>query len=115
MKLDVTESTDFGHTDSVEGLGPAALIEDAFKKPVGTIVGRFRCRTRCHLSDHDQKAIDPEQAHARALRRARRSQTQEGAMSNALFMDSILRNWSRTARSKFLRDTIKRVSASYHQ
>src|SRR5262249_44986216 len=39
MKLDVTTSADFSRNDSVEGLGHAALVPEAFTKPVGTVVG----------------------------------------------------------------------------
>ncbi|MBZ5601570.1 MAG: peptidyl-prolyl cis-trans isomerase, partial [Acidobacteriia bacterium] len=39
MKLDATESAEFGRNDSVEGLGHAALVPDAFSKPAGTVIG----------------------------------------------------------------------------
>jgi len=39
MKLDVTESIEFTHADSVEGLGSAAQVPDAFTKPVGSVIG----------------------------------------------------------------------------
>lgn len=37
--LSVTESIEFTHADSVEGLGSAAQIPDAFTKPVGSVIG----------------------------------------------------------------------------
>ena len=39
MQLDVTTSSIFGRADSMDGLGPAATLEDAFSAPEG---GRAR-------------------------------------------------------------------------
>jgi peptidyl-prolyl cis-trans isomerase D len=39
MKLEVTESIEFTHSDSVEGVGAAVQIPDAFTKPIGSIIG----------------------------------------------------------------------------
>ncbi len=38
-KLDVTTSSLFGSADSVEGLGQAVYVADAFSKPIGTVLG----------------------------------------------------------------------------
>jgi peptidyl-prolyl cis-trans isomerase D len=38
-KLDVTTSSMFGSADSVEGLGQAFYVADAFTKPIGSILG----------------------------------------------------------------------------
>ncbi len=38
-KLEVSSPPEFGRTDSVEGLGGANSVKDAFVKPVGTILG----------------------------------------------------------------------------
>jgi peptidyl-prolyl cis-trans isomerase D len=39
FKLDMVTSSFFGRADSVEGLGQATYVEDAFTKPVGTVFG----------------------------------------------------------------------------
>src|SRR5205823_2687490 len=39
LKLEATTSTEFSRNDSVEGLGPAVYVEDAFSKPAGTVMG----------------------------------------------------------------------------
>jgi peptidyl-prolyl cis-trans isomerase D len=39
LKLDVSSPAEFGRADSVEGLGQAALVKEAFVSPVGTVVG----------------------------------------------------------------------------
>jgi hypothetical protein len=39
MGLTVTESIEFTRSDSVEGLGGAAQIQDSFTKPVGSVIG----------------------------------------------------------------------------
>jgi peptidyl-prolyl cis-trans isomerase D len=38
-KLEVGSPAEFGRTDTVEGLGPANAVKEAFVKPVGTIIG----------------------------------------------------------------------------
>ena len=39
MQLDVTTSSVFGRADSIEGLGPAASLEEAFSTPLGGVMG----------------------------------------------------------------------------
>src|SRR5205823_17633 len=86
MKLDVTDSIDFGRTDSVEGLGPAGLIEDAFKKPVGTIVGPVSVQGREVVYQIvDQKAVDPSKLTRERAAVLADLKRKKGAMSNALF------------------------------
>ena len=59
MKLDVTDSIDFGHADSVEGLGSAAFVEDAFNKPVGSVIGPVNVQGRDIVYQVvDRKAAD---------------------------------------------------------
>jgi len=116
MKLDVTDSADFGRNDSVEGLGPASLIEDAFKKPVGTIVGPVSVQGRDVIYQIvDRKTYDPSQLKQERAAVMSDLKRKKGAMNNALFMDSILSKLVADGKVKVYRDTIKRVSASFHQ
>jgi peptidyl-prolyl cis-trans isomerase D len=39
LQLDVTTSSMFGRADSIEGLGPAASLEQAFSAPAGAVLG----------------------------------------------------------------------------
>lgn len=116
MKLEVTESSEFSHTDSVEGLGPAALIEDAFKKPVGTIVGPVTIQGRdviCKIVD--QKSMDPSKLSQERSAILADLKRKKGGMNNALFMDSVLSKLVAEGKVKIHRDVIKRVSTSFHQ
>jgi peptidyl-prolyl cis-trans isomerase D len=46
MQLDVTTSSLVGRTDSIEGLGPAATLEDAFSASVGAVLGPLSIQGR---------------------------------------------------------------------
>jgi peptidyl-prolyl cis-trans isomerase D len=39
MQLDVTTSSVFGRADSIDGLGPATALDEAFSTPLGGVVG----------------------------------------------------------------------------
>lgn len=114
MKLDVTESTEFSHTDSVEGLGPAASVNDAFTKPVGTILGPLSIQGRdvvCVVLD--QKRVDPSQLGQERAAITDQLKRRKGGQDNALFMDSVLNKLIAEGKVTIHRDAIKRLIASY--
>ncbi|MGH9559732.1 MAG: peptidylprolyl isomerase, partial [Bryobacteraceae bacterium] len=114
LNLSVTESLEFGHNDSVEGLGTASQVEDAFSKPVGTIIGPVNITGReivYQVVDH-QKADLSKLAADRAqivdtLRR------QKAIQANALFMDSVVTKMTADGTLKINRDAIKQVESSF--
>jgi peptidyl-prolyl cis-trans isomerase D len=116
MKLDVVESVDFSHTDAVEGLGQAALVSDAFNKPVGSIIGPVLVVGRYV----DYKIIDQKQVDVTKLAQERAAivvdlKKRKGQANNALFMDSVMTKLEAEGKVKIHHDAIKRLVASFHQ
>ncbi len=114
MKLEVTESNEFGHADSVEGLGSAAYLEDAFKKPVGSVVGPINIMGRMVVYRvEDQQKVDPakltqeRQAIASSVRR------RKAALNMQLFMDSVVTKLASEGKVTKHEDTLKRLIAQY--
>ena len=90
-KLDVVTSSLFGSADSVEGLGQAVYVADAFTKPVGSILGPTQINGRNVVSKVvDQVRADP------ALLAAQRDQIvdalkrQKANVADELLEDSII-------------------------
>lgn len=116
MKLEVTDSGDFSRNDSVEGLGHAALVPDAFTKPVGTIVGPNQIAGRSVV----YKIVDQKKADLSTLVKERTAVVAElkkrkGVQDNALFMDSVITKLTAEGKIKIHHDAIKRFVASYRQ
>jgi peptidyl-prolyl cis-trans isomerase D len=114
MKLEVTTSNTFGHSDSVEGLGSANYLEDAFRKPVGTVVGPTNIMGRMVVYQViDQQKVDPaklpqeRQAIATSVRR------RKAAMNMQLFMDSVVTKLAADGKVKKHDDTLKRLIAQF--
>jgi peptidyl-prolyl cis-trans isomerase D len=51
LGLTVTTSSDFNRTDTIEGLGPASYLEEAFTAPLGTIVGPREIQGRTVIAE----------------------------------------------------------------
>jgi peptidyl-prolyl cis-trans isomerase D len=115
MKLDVTESSDFTRNDSVEGLGPALTIEDAFKKPVGAIVGPVKIQNR----DVIFQVVNKETPNVAAMGAERLAIVQDlkqkkAVAENDLFLDGLLARLEAEGKVKVHPDAIKRLVASLH-
>ena len=110
MKLDVVTSTDFSRNDSVEGLGPAVYLEEAFSKPSGTVlgpvmiqgkdvvslvVGRTEADMIGFVAEKDQILLGIKKKKA--------------ADRNELVMDSILAKLTDEGKVKIHRDAIQRL------
>ena len=91
MQLEVTTSSTFGRADSIDGLGPAAAIEDAFNTPVGGVLGPTPIQGRnivakvTEKSDADMTALPVEKDSILAQLKQKKAQDR-----NALLMDGIL-------------------------
>ncbi|MBZ5632664.1 MAG: peptidylprolyl isomerase [Acidobacteriia bacterium] len=91
MQLEVTSSSMFGRTDSIEGLGPAASLEDAFTAQVGAVLGPVPIQGRnivakvTEKSDADMTALLIE--HDTLLAQLKQKKAQDRF---ALLMDGIL-------------------------
>jgi parvulin-like peptidyl-prolyl isomerase len=116
MKLDVTASADFTRNDSVEGLGHAALVPDAFTKPVGTVVGPVEISGRMVI----YKVLDQSHAdiskltdeRAKVLSDLKQHKAQQDMM---LFMDSVVNQLKADGKVKVYDNVIKQFAASFHQ
>jgi peptidyl-prolyl cis-trans isomerase D len=117
MKLDVTTSTDFTRNDSVEGLGTAALVPDAFTKPVGNVVGPVQVSGRQVIYKIlDQTRIDPAKVPAderdKILSDLKQAKAQQDMM---LFMDSVVNQLKADGKVKVYNNVIQQFAASFHQ
>ncbi len=117
IKLDVTTSVDFTRNDSVEGLGPAALVPDAFTKPVGNMVGPVAISGRQVIYKIlDQTRTDPAKVPAeerdKILSDLKQAKAQQDMM---LFMDSVVNQLVADGKVKVYNNVIQQFAASFHQ
>jgi peptidyl-prolyl cis-trans isomerase D len=114
MKLDVTTSADFTRNDSVEGLGHAALVPDAFTKPVGTIVGPVEIAGRMVIYKIvDQQHVDPSKLtaeRAKVLSDLKQAKAQQDMM---LFMDAVVNKLEAEGKVKVYPAVIKQFAGSF--
>jgi peptidyl-prolyl cis-trans isomerase D len=91
LQLDVTTSGMFGRADSIDGLGPAASLEEIFSSPVGTVLGPVVIQTRNVVAKVTEKAEADLTAlpveHDAILTQLRTKKSQD---RNSLLMDGIL-------------------------
>jgi peptidyl-prolyl cis-trans isomerase D len=91
MGLDVTNSSMFGRVDSIEGLGPASTLEEAFSAPVGSVLGPLMIQGRnvvarvVEKADADMAALQVE--HDTIVQSLKQKKAQERL---ALLQDGIL-------------------------
>jgi peptidyl-prolyl cis-trans isomerase D len=114
FKLDVVTSSFFGRSDSVEGLGQALYVEDAFTKPVGTVFGPTMINGRDVVSKTLEKIpADPSALAAQRdqiLLELKQKKAQERA---ELMLDSVTAELTREGKLKRNTKAIQALSASY--
>jgi peptidyl-prolyl cis-trans isomerase D len=114
MKLDVTDSILFSHADSIEGLGGAVYFEDAFKQPLGTVIGPANVMGRSVVYKiTDQQKVYPSKLVAERQTILEQLKRRKAQANNALFMDSIVSRLVADGKVKINRDAIKRLEASF--
>lgn len=116
MKLDATESAEFGRNDSVEGLGHAALVPDAFSKPAGTVIGPVPVQGRTvvyKILERKEADLAGHQAERGAIMTdlKRRKATADFA----LFEDAVVNKLQAEGKVTINHDAIKRLITSLHQ
>jgi len=116
MNLEVVTSSDFGINDSVEGLGQAIYVQDAFTKPVGTILGPSVINGRQVVSrvagktPANMAALAAErETLLRDIKRKRATDRQE------LLMDSIRTKLINEGKVKINNDELQKMVASYRK
>lgn len=116
MGGDVAKPAEFTRNDSVEGLGPAAYVDDAFNKPVGTTVGPVNAQGReivYRIVDRqpvDLKSFAAERDATIADLKQRKLRTRMD-----LLLDSIVTKARADKKVKIHTDTLKRLQAQYRQ
>jgi peptidyl-prolyl cis-trans isomerase D len=116
-KLDVATTNYFGRDDgNVQGLGPAAYVNDAFTQPDGSILGPTMIDNRDVVAkvigkiEPDPSALGNERAALVEQIKSRKAQARE-----PLFMDSIFTQLERQGKAKMNRDAIARATATFQQ
>lgn len=114
LKLDVTKSSDFTRTDSIEGLGPAGTIPEVFDKPADTVAGPLTIQGRDIVYKITGQHIPDlkDYANERAAVAAELKQQKARTMYD-LFQDSILTQVREDGKLKIHQDTIRQLAASY--
>jgi len=113
---DVSKPAEFTQNDSVEGLGPAAYVADAFSKPVGTVVGPVNVQGRevvykiVERQPVDLKSFAGEREATITELKQQKTRTQMN-----LLLDSIVTKAKADGKVKIHADTLKRLAASYRQ
>jgi peptidyl-prolyl cis-trans isomerase D len=114
-KLDVVKS-EFGLNDSVEGLGPAGLVVDAFLKPIGTVLGPVPIEGR----DIVYKITGRQTPDIKDYANERETELGELKKQKArdeydLVMDSVMAQMRADKKIVVHQDTLKKLAASYRQ
>jgi peptidyl-prolyl cis-trans isomerase D len=120
FNLSVTESIEFTHADSVEGLGGAAQIPDAFTKPIGTVIGPINEPGRSNITGVptnlvyqvvEQVHVDPANLtneRAAVLEQLKKIKANTGMQ---LLSDSVLARLMEEKKVTINKDAIKRMLA----
>jgi len=115
-QLDVTTSSSFGRADSVEGLGQAASLEDAFKAPLGSVFGPIPIQGRSIVakvtekSEADLTALPVE--HDSLLAQLKQKKASD---RNALLVDGILEKLTSEGKVVVNRKEIQNLVATLRQ
>jgi len=114
MKLEVVSPPEFGHTDAIEGLGTASYVEDAFTKPIGTILGPIKIQGReVVVKVLGQTRADLSRLTAERDQMVDKIRNQKAQARYELLRDSILSKLTAEGKVKINREAIKRFTASY--
>lgn len=115
-QLDVTTSSSFGRADSVEGLGPATALEDAFSAPLGSVFGPLAIQGRnivakvTEKSEADMTALPVE--HDSLLAQLKQKKASD---RNALLVDGILEKLTSEGKVVVNRKEIQNLVATLRQ
>jgi len=112
-KLEVNKPAEFGRSDSVEGLGQAAYVKEAFTHPVGDIIGPTNIMNRDIVYKVMAK-LEPDMAAFAAEKEGIRSnirQQRAGERWN-LFMDSVTARLTADGKLKVNHDLVLKLAAA---
>jgi len=112
-KLEVNKPAEFGRADSVEGLGQAAYVRDAFTHPVGSVLGPTDIMNRNVVYKVTAKQ-EPDMAAFAAEKESIRSslrQQKAGERWN-LFMDSVTSKLTSEGKLKVNHELVQKLAAA---
>jgi len=114
LKLEATKSAEFTHVDSVEGLGPATYVGDAFKQPVGSVIGPVMIQDRNVV----YKVLAKQTADPKNFAQERESilvslKQQKARTQYDLLLDSIVSKLRADKKMKIHPDAMQRLMAQY--
>jgi peptidyl-prolyl cis-trans isomerase D len=112
--LEVKTTNDFGRNDSVEGIGSAAYVQEAFGRPDGTIFGPVSV-TDATLIGKVVSHVPPDMSKLAEQRNAIRDdiKSQKARDRNTLFEAGLREALVKQGKIKYHEDVIKRLIASY--
>ncbi len=114
-KLDVV-SSEFGLNDSVEGLGPAGLVIDAFLKPVGTVMGPVPVEGRDIVYKVTGRQIPDIKDYANERETELNDLKRQKAKDDYdLLLDSLMTQMRADKKIVVHQDTLRKLAASYRQ
>ncbi len=112
-KLEVNKPAEFGRNDSVEGLGQAAYVKDAFTHPVGAILGPSDIMNRDIVYKVTAK-LEPDMAAFTAEKETIRSTLRQQKANERwnLFMDSVTAKLTTDGKLKVNHDLVLKLAAA---
>lgn len=114
FKRDVVTSSLFGSADSVEGLGQAVYVADAFTKPVGTILGPTEINGRPVVSKVlEEQHGDPRLMAAEREQIVQRLKKDKASVQNELLEDSAVTELLKSGKLKRNDKAINALAATY--
>jgi peptidyl-prolyl cis-trans isomerase D len=114
MGLEVKTSDEFDRQGAVEGVGQASYLNDAFAKPVGTLVGPVTipdARVVYKVLGHNQADLAKLAEQRNAIRDELKSQ--KARERNALFEDGLRQTLIKEGKVRIHQDVVSRLTSSY--
>jgi len=112
-KLEVNKPAEFGRSDSVEGLGQAAYVLDAFTHPVGSVLGPTDIMNRDVVYKVTAKTEPDMAAFAAEKESIRQNIRQQKAHERwDLFMDSVTARLTADGKLKVNKDLVLKLAAA---
>lgn len=112
-KIEVSKPAEFGRSDSVEGLGQATYVKDAFTHPVGAIVGPTSIMSRDVIYKITAKLEPDMAAFAAEKENIRNTLRQQKANERwNLFMDSVTTKLTSEGKLKVNHELVLKLAAA---
>lgn len=115
FKLESVKSADFTANDSIEGLGPAAVLADVFTKPVNSVIGPAAVEGRNVVYKIlDRKTPDPNSFSNEREAAIQELKQQKARSMYALFLDSLMEQVRSEGQLKIHQSAIQQMTSTYH-